>query len=93
MLYATFLFVFISRYGGENCFKMTQIVNYHLAPLWEYYSIFLLSSWQKLCAEFQWHICSFLSDGGADPCGQVTETNILSHIGIRKKSLSLRKGR
>lgn len=95
MFYATFLFIFISSYVEENCFKMTQIVNSHLAPLClgVLDSIFLLALWQERCAEFQWHISRFLSDGGADPDGHVIETNILSHLGIRMKSLSLRKGR
>ena len=94
MLYATFFFIFISSYGEENCFKMTQIVNSHLAPLClgVLDSIFLLVLWQRIWAEFQSHISSYFSDGGADPGGQVTETNILSHLGIRVKKSFFEKG-
>lgn len=77
----------------RNCFKMTQIVNYHLAPLClgALDSIFLPVIRQKLVTEFQLLVSSFLADGRADPGGDIIENNTLIHLW--EKNPFLRKGR
>lgn len=73
----TFLFIFISVIEYRNCFKMTQIVNYHLATLIREKRIPspCLLCYSSLVQNFN-SVPLFSFQWWSRPCHKITKTNI-----------------